>query len=134
MVSRVRAMRDKRRAAALRLIEGDSVLNIMCGKLIRPRDDSSGSGCRLGVSGLKMAEDALFNLEAALCAREIAYVHRVAYRYRIHSQSATGSRTGRRMGGASGLGWSPCGICSCGAASWKPYYAPLLEQLRPSAV
>ena len=82
----------KRRAAALRLIEGDSVLNIMCGKLIR-REMIERERLRL-VSGLKMAEDALFNLEAALCAREIAYVHRVAYRYRIHSQSATGSRRG----------------------------------------
>lgn len=82
----------KRRAAALRLIEGDSVLNIMCGKLIR-REMIEREQIRL-VSGLKMAEDALFNLEATLCAREIAYAHRVAYRYRIHSQSATGSRRG----------------------------------------
>ena len=82
----------KRRAASLRLIEGDSVLNIMCGKLIR-REMIERERLRL-VSGLKMAEDALFNLEAALCARDIAYVHRVAYRYRIHSQSATGSRRG----------------------------------------
>ena len=82
----------KRRAAALRLIEGDSVLNIMCGKLIR-REMIERERLRL-FSGLKMAEDALFNLEAALCAQEIAYVHHVAYRYRIHSQSATGSRRG----------------------------------------
>lgn len=82
----------KKRAAALRLIEGDSVLNIMCGKLIR-REMIEREQLRL-VSGLKMAEDALFNLEAALCARDIVYVHRVAYRYRIHSQSATGSRRG----------------------------------------
>ena len=50
----------KRRAAALRLIEGDSVLNIMCGKLIR-REMIERERLRL-VSGLKMAEDALFNL------------------------------------------------------------------------
>lgn len=80
----------KKRAAALRLIEGDSVLNIMCGKLIR-RELIEREHIRL-VSGLKMAEDALFNLEAALCARGIAYVHRIEYRYRIHGQSATGSR------------------------------------------
>ena len=41
---------------------------------------------------MKMAEDALFNLETVLCARNIAYVHHVAYRYRIHSASATGGR------------------------------------------
>ena len=82
----------RKRAAALRLIEGDSVLNIMCGKLIR-YELIEQERIRL-VSGLKMAEDALFNLEAALCARNIAYVHRVAYRYRIHSQSATGRRRG----------------------------------------
>ena len=81
---------QKKHAAALRLIEGDCVLNIMCGKLIR-REMIEREQIRL-VSGLKMAEDALFNLEAVLCARDIAYVHRIAYRYRIHSQSATGSR------------------------------------------
>ena len=80
----------KKHAAALRLIEGDCVLNIMCGKLIR-RALIEREQLRL-VSNVKMAEDALFNLEAVLCAREIAYVHRIAYRYRIHSQSATGSR------------------------------------------
>ena len=68
------------------------MLNITGGKLIR-REMIERERLRL-VSGLKMAEDALFNLEAALCARDIAYVHRVAYRYRIHSQSATGSRRG----------------------------------------
>ena len=82
----------KKHAAALRLIEGDCVLNIMCGKLIR-RALIERERLRL-VSGLKMAEDALFNLEAVLCAREIAYVHRIAYRYRLHAASATGSRQG----------------------------------------
>lgn len=80
----------KKRAAALRLIEGDCVLNIMCGKLIR-RAMLEREQIQL-VPGLKMAEDALFNLEAVLCARDIAYVHRIAYQYRLHSQSATGSR------------------------------------------
>ena len=81
---------QKKRAAALRLIEGDCVLNIMCGKLIR-RTLIEREHVRL-VSGMKMAEDALFNLETVLCARKIAYVHHVAYRYRIHAASATGSR------------------------------------------
>ena len=44
-------------------------------------------------ASVRMAEDALFNLEAVLCAREIVYVNRVAYRYRLHAGSATGSRT-----------------------------------------
>lgn len=73
-----------------------------------------------------MAEDALFNLEAALCAREIAYVHRVAYRYRIHSQSATGSRRGGE--------WEthrPWLIAMrdmlLRRGELEPYYAPLLN-------
>ena len=114
----------QRRAAALRLIEGDSVLNIMCGKLIR-REMIERERLRL-VSGLKMAEDALFNLEAALCARQIAYVHRVAYRYRIHSQSTTGSRRGGE--------WEthrPWLIAMrdmlLRRGELEPYYAPLLN-------
>lgn len=82
---------EKRRAAALRLIEGDSVLNIMCNKLHR-REVIERENIRLA-AGVKIAEDALFNLEAALCGREIAYVNRVTYRYRLHSQSVTQSRT-----------------------------------------
>jgi len=80
----------KRHAAALRLIEGDSVLNIMCNKLHR-RALIEKEALRL-VRGLAIAEDALFNLEAVLCGRGIAYVNRVTYRYRIHSQSATQAR------------------------------------------
>ena len=38
--------------------------------------------------GLKIAEDALFNLEAVLAGRGIAYVNHVTYRYRMHAQSA----------------------------------------------
>lgn len=75
-----------RRAAALRLIEGDCVLNIMCNKLHR-RALIEREGIRL-TPEVKIAEDALFNLEAVLCGREIAYVNRVAYRYRTHSASA----------------------------------------------
>lgn len=81
----------RRHAAALRLIEGDRVLNIMCGKLIR-MEMIRREGLALHAS-VRMAEDALFNLEAVLCAREIVYVNRVAYRYRLHAGSATGSRT-----------------------------------------
>lgn len=81
----------KRRAAALRLIEGDSVLNIMCNKLHR-RELLEREGIRL-TEGVAMAEDALFNLEAVLCGRGIVYVNRVTYHYRIHSQSATQKRT-----------------------------------------
>lgn len=80
----------RRHAAALRLIEGDSVLNIMCNKLHR-RSLIEREQLRL-VEGIRMAEDALFNLEAVLCGREIAYVNRITYQYRTHSLSATQSR------------------------------------------
>ena len=76
----------RRHAAALRLIEGDSVLNIMCNKLHR-RALIEREALRL-TPGVKIAEDALFNLEAVLVGRGIAYVNRVAYRYRTHSASA----------------------------------------------
>ena len=82
---------DKRRAVALRLIEGDCVLNIMCNKLHR-RALIECEGIRL-TPGVKIAEDALFNLEAALCGRGIAYVNRVAYSYRTHSASAMHTQT-----------------------------------------
>lgn len=80
----------RRRAAALRLIEGDSVLNIMCNKLHR-RSLLEKEGIRLA-EGVAIAEDALFNLEAVICGQGIAYVNRVTYLYRIHSQSATQKR------------------------------------------
>ena len=82
----------QRHAAALRLIEGDSVLNIMCNKLHR-RALLEGEGIRL-CPGLRIAEDALFNLEAVLAGRGIAYVGRIAYRYRMHAQSAMHRKTG----------------------------------------
>ncbi len=85
----------QRRAAALRLIEGDSVLNIMCCKLHR-RALIEREGLRLR-AGVKIAEDALFNLEAVLCGRGIAYVNRVAYRYRTHSASAMHKQTAGEM-------------------------------------
>lgn len=75
-----------RRAVCLRLIEGDCVLNIMCNKLHR-KSVIDREGIRLA-AGVKIAEDALFNLEAALCGNGIAYVNRVTYRYRTHSASA----------------------------------------------
>ena len=80
----------KRRAVALRLIEGDSVLNIMCNKLHR-RALIEREGLRL-MPGLALAEDALFNLEAALAGRNVRYVNRVTYRYRTHAASATQAR------------------------------------------
>lgn len=80
-----------RRAAALRLIEGDSVLNIMCNKLHR-RELIVRENLYLR-KGIAIAEDALFNLEAVLCGNGIKYVNKVTYRYRIHSRSATQART-----------------------------------------
>lgn len=74
-------------AAALRLIEGDAVLNIMCNKLHR-RAFLEKEGIAL-TPGVRIAEDALFNLEAVLCAQEIAFCDKVTYRYRIHGASAT---------------------------------------------
>lgn len=82
---------EKRRAAALRLIEGDSVLNIMCNKLHR-RSVIEREGLRL-TKGLKIAEDALFNLEAVLCGSGVAYVNQVTYLYRMHAASATRTQT-----------------------------------------
>jgi len=79
----------RKRAICLRLIEGDCVLNIMCNKLHR-RSLIEREHLRL-TRGVRMAEDALFNLEAVLCGRKVAYVNRVAYRYRMHAASATQS-------------------------------------------
>lgn len=82
----------RRRAVALRLIEGDCVLNIMCNKLHR-RELLEREHIRLD-ERLRIAEDALFNLEAVLCGNGIAYVHAVTYRYRMHAQSAMHRETG----------------------------------------
>lgn len=81
----------RRRAAALRLIEGDCVLNIMCNKLHR-RSLLLREGIALE-PGVRMAEDALFNLECVLCGSGIAFCGRVTYRYRMHAASATQTRT-----------------------------------------
>ena len=67
------------------------MLNIMCNKLHR-RALIEREALRL-TPGVKIAEDALFNLEAVLCGRGIAYVNRVAYRYRTHSASAMHTQT-----------------------------------------
>lgn len=85
----------QRRAAALRLIEGDCVLNIMCCKLHR-RALIECEGLRLQ-AGVRIAEDALFNLEAVLCGRGMAYVNRVAYRYRMHGASAMHAQAAGEM-------------------------------------
>lgn len=77
----------RRRAAALRLIEGDCVLNIMCNKLHR-RAFIEENRLRLAQE-VRIAEDALFNLEAVLCGREIVFLPEVTYAYRMHAQSAT---------------------------------------------
>jgi len=79
----------RRHAICLRLIEGDCVLNIMCNKLHR-RALIEREHLRLA-QGVRMAEDALFNLEAVLCGEGTAYVNHVAYRYRMHAASATRS-------------------------------------------
>ena len=81
----------RRRAAALRLIEGDEVLNIMCGKLVR-REMVLKEDLRLARE-VAVAEDALFNLEAVLCVREIAYVDEPVYRYRMHALSKMHTQT-----------------------------------------
>ena len=81
----------RRRAAALRLIEGDCVLNIMCGKLHR-RSLLERERLRLD-ERVSIAEDALFNLEAVLCGEGIAYLPQPVYRYRMHEASATHTRT-----------------------------------------
>lgn len=81
----------RKRAAALRLIEGDSVMNIMCAKLHR-RALIEREHIRL-CEEVSIAEDALFNLEALLRGEGIAYVHRAAYGYRMHAQSAMHAKT-----------------------------------------
>lgn len=83
---------NKRRVAALRLIEGDCVLNIMCNKLHR-RALIERERLRLHPS-VRIAEDALFNLEAVLCGQGIAYVNQVTYLYRTHAASAMHTQQG----------------------------------------
>ena len=80
----------RRHAAALRLIEGDTVLNVMCNKLHR-HEALLREGITL-TEGVRIAEDALFNLEAALVSNGIAFCDQVTYQYRIHAASATQTR------------------------------------------
>ena len=100
----------RRRAIALRLIEGDRVLNIMCGKLIR-RALVEREGLRLARE-VAVAEDALFNLEAALLARGIAYVDEPVYRYRMHALSKMHTQTEKAF------------------AVHEPWFAAMREMLR----
>ncbi|MGN0995883.1 MAG: glycosyltransferase family 2 protein [Candidatus Ventricola sp.] len=82
-----------RHAAGRRLIEGDSVLNIMCNKLHRR---SRIAGLRLD-ERVRIAEDALFNLEAVLLGQGIAYVNHVTYLYRTHEASAMHTHSGGEL-------------------------------------
>ena len=77
----------RRKCAVRRLIEGDSVLNIMCNKLHR-RAFLARNGIRLD-ERLRIAEDALFNLQAVLLARGFAFVPEVTYFYRSHPGGAS---------------------------------------------
>lgn len=85
----------RRRAMALRLIEGDSILNIMCNKLHR-RSFLEEKGIRLN-ERVAVAEDALFNLEAVLQAKGCTYCHAVTYRYRMHPESTMNRAAGSQM-------------------------------------
>lgn len=79
--------RCRRRAQVLaRLIEGDSVYNSMCNKLYR-RALLEQWGIR-ALLGLRIGEDALFNLEAYARADRTAHLPAVTYEYRIHEASA----------------------------------------------
>ncbi len=86
---------EKQRAMALRLIEGDSILNIMCNKLHR-RAFLKENKIRLNEK-VAVAEDALFNLEAVLQASGCNYCHAVTYRYRMHSDSTMNRASGTQM-------------------------------------
>ncbi|MBQ9010706.1 MAG: glycosyltransferase family 2 protein [Clostridia bacterium] len=85
----------RQRAMVLRLIEGDSILNIMCNKLHR-RSFLREKGITLNEK-VAVAEDALFNLEAVLQARGCTYCHAVTYRYRMHPDSTMNRATGPQM-------------------------------------
>ncbi len=75
-----------RRQVLLRLIEGDSVYNSMCNKLYR-REMLMRWRVR-AQAGLRIGEDALFNLEAYARAGAVAHLPNVTYTYRIHGESA----------------------------------------------
>lgn len=71
---------------ARRLIEGDCVYNIMCAKLHR-RAHLAAQGVRL-CEGVRIGEDAIFNLESMCSARRVVYIDEICYTYRIHALSA----------------------------------------------
>lgn len=69
-----------------RLIEGDSVYNSMCNKLYRLKLLNQ---WRIRAQeGLRIGEDALFNLEAYARAEHVAHIPAVTYEYRIRERSA----------------------------------------------
>ena len=107
------------------------MLNIMCGKLIRR--EMIERGWLPLVSGLKMAEDALFNLEAALCARDIAYIASrrlpLSHPQPIHDGKPPGRRIDTGLAGRHAEMARLLGA----RANWKRISAASL-QLRPSAV
>lgn len=75
-----------RETVARRLIEGDSVYNIMCNKLHR-REMLRRANIRLN-ENVRIGEDALFNLQAFAAATGFVYVDEVTYLYRVHGKSA----------------------------------------------
>lgn len=79
--------RCARRAQILaRLIEGDSVYNSMCNKLYRR---ALLDHWRIRAQeGLRIGEDALFNLEAYAHAEHVVHIAAVTYEYRIRDRSA----------------------------------------------
>jgi len=79
--------RTRNRVLAL-LMEGDGIYNSLYNKLYR-RASLEKWGIRLQ-PGLRIGEDALFNLEAYARADRTAHLPVVTYEYRIHGQSAMG--------------------------------------------
>ena len=71
---------------ARRLIEGDSVYNIMCAKLHR-RAHIEKQAIRL-CEDVRIGEDAIFNLQSMYTARRVIYLDEICYTYRIHALSA----------------------------------------------
>jgi|GEM_PF-652738 len=76
----------RRKQVLARLIEGDSVYNSMCNKLYR-RALLEQPPVR-ALKGLRIGEDALFNLEAYARAGRAAHLPAITYEYRIHDASA----------------------------------------------
>ena len=84
------ARRD-RETVVRRLIEGDSVYNIMCNKL-HSRAMLLRARIRLA-QDVRIGEDALFNIRAFEAAKGFVYVDEVTYLYRVHASSAMRSAT-----------------------------------------